>query len=172
MTWKCQLLNIVGTKTIRYDPPNENGLCGETLLVDADGKEYHFREMPIGSMFCLPKNPTHEGENSRGNDFSWPWHLAREEWISDYYRQNNSHRQPLFVILPGRNLFVIDGKCWSDGKHYGGWQVTGEAPLITVHPSINIGGSYHGWLKNGVIDDDCEGRKFDILGNPILPNKT
>jgi len=47
------------------------------------------------------------------------------------------------------------------GRHYGdGWIVTGREPLITLSPSINIVGSYHGWLRDGVISDDCEGRRF------------
>lgn len=39
----------------------------------------------------------------------------------------------------------------------GGWTVTGEAPNITMHPSLNVGeGSddhWHGWLRDGVLTD-------------------
>lgn len=46
-------------------------------------------------------------------------------------------------------------------EFYGdGWVVTGEIPLITLSPSINIVGSYHGYIQNGIIQEDCEGRKF------------
>ena len=31
------------------------------------------------------------------------------------------------------------------------WLVTGEAPSITVKPSINAG-QWHGWITNGVMD--------------------
>jgi hypothetical protein len=150
MSWTCQLLNIVGTKHITYDPPID-GICGQTVFVDDHGNEHTFKSLPIGSMFYLPI----------GMDMNeWPWCFAEKDDISEFYFQNNSHRQPLFVILPGRTLFLVDGKCWNSGHKYGGWQVQGEAPNITVTPSINIGGSYHGWLQNGVISDDCEGRTF------------
>jgi hypothetical protein len=40
------------------------------------------------------------------------------------------------------------------------WRVTGELPKVTVEPSINMIGVYHGYITSGVITDDCEGRKF------------
>lgn len=40
------------------------------------------------------------------------------------------------------------------------WTRTGEPPNITAYPSINHTGRYHGWLKDGVLSDDIEGRKF------------
>lgn len=45
-----------------------------------------------------------------------------------------------------------------------GWMVTGaeSAETLTARPSIDInsGLRYHGWLTNGVLTDDCEGRTF------------
>ena len=41
-----------------------------------------------------------------------------------------------------------------------GWTITGEPPHLTAHPSINVIGAYHGWLKDGVLSDDCEGRHY------------
>lgn len=41
------------------------------------------------------------------------------------------------------------------------WTVNGDPPNISVSPSINAVGDYHGWLQNGVLSDDCEGRRFD-----------
>jgi hypothetical protein len=40
------------------------------------------------------------------------------------------------------------------------WIRVGEPPNITVTPSINYVGFYHGWLRDGVLSDDCEGRIF------------
>lgn len=40
------------------------------------------------------------------------------------------------------------------------WDVTGEMPSITVNPSINDDGVWHGWIKDGVISDDVEGRTY------------
>ena len=38
------------------------------------------------------------------------------------------------------------------------WTRSGEPPNVTANPSINWVGTYHGWLKNGELTDDCEGR--------------
>ena len=59
----------------------------------------------------------------------------------------------LHAIMPSGGLWNIDHK----GK---GWKRTGEPPRITVTPSINHVGQYHGWLANGIFTDDSEGRKF------------
>lgn len=95
----------------------------------------------------------------------WPWWGMGKDGsrLADFFRANNAHRGPIFVWLPGRTLFCVDGKCWKDGAYYGGWTVTGQAPLITVAPSIDIGGSYHGFLQNGVISDDVAGKRFDEI---------
>jgi len=78
-----------------------------------------------------------------------------------YLAERRQKRQPLVVVLPGGAYFCIDCRAWSEGKSYGdGWTVTGEPPNVTLSPSINIIGHYHGWIQNGVITDDCEGRTF------------
>lgn len=151
MSWQCKLIDIVGTHDIKVTPPPGGGVCGETLLVDATGNHHRFRELPVGTMFYIPKDCDKD---------SWPWYLSENDDLSDYYHQNNSHRQPLLVILPGHNLFLVDGKCWDRGRKYGGWRVSGEAPNITIQPSIDLKGFYHGFLTNGVIGDDVEGRKY------------
>ena len=156
MAWTCKLLDIVGTEMVHYDPP-VNGVSGETHLVDSSGNKLRMRDLEIGSMFFLPKNIPVDDDVTK---YEWPWFMAKKYKISDYYFENNAHRQPLFVLLPKNTLFLIDGKCWTDGRAYGGWNVSGEAPYITVSPSINISGTYHGWLQNGVLSDDCEGRVF------------
>jgi len=80
--------------------------------------------------------------------------------LSEFYLTTNIHRKPLVVVLPNKDLFCVDGMCWSSGNYYGGWMVTGDAPNITVHPSINLHGGYHGFIQDGVISDDVEGRQF------------
>jgi hypothetical protein len=134
-----------------FDLPKEPGnpIVGEYRFIDIFGKDHSFKDLPIGTMFPLPVN---------ANMDEWPWFLADKSYLSDYYFEHNKHRRPLFVVLPKKVLFVIDGKCNDDGVSYGGWQVTGVAPNITVSPSINIRGAYHGWLQNGVISEDVEGQ--------------
>jgi hypothetical protein len=45
-------------------------------------------------------------------------------------------------------------------RRFPAWTRTGEPPNVTANPSINWVGFYHGWLKNGVLTDDCEARKI------------
>lgn len=155
MTWKCQMLEVVGTRNIRLDPAENHGIRGRTVFVTADGREIAFQDMIPGTMFYVPEN---------ADLTQWPWYNVTPDHLSSYYHQNNRSRRPLFVVLPGKELFLVDGQCWKDGQRYGGWEVSGSAPNITVHPSINIGGCYHGWLKNGEVSPDCEGRVYDDEG--------
>lgn len=151
MPWTCRLLTITGTEFVEYDPPRGN-LLGETVFLDDKRNHIKLSDLKPGNMFLLPEN--------RNKD-EWPWYFTTDDDLSDYYhRENKKHREPLFVMLPGRVLFLVDGKCHSDGKKYGGWTVTGNPPNITVTPSINIGGIYHGFLKDGILSDDVEQRVF------------
>jgi hypothetical protein len=115
-----------------------------------------------------------------------PWKELRvgDMWLAPYllerqgsmfypaakYHQRNAGRPPLVVRLPGPVDWGVDGPAWKGGQPYGdGWDVSGDPPLVTVSPSINISGIYHGWLQNGVISDDCEGRRYDPDGRLQRP---
>ncbi len=65
----------------------------------------------------------------------------------------------LHLKLPGNGEWCIDGPSQQtpNGK---GWTRTGTPPLITASPSIHWPGVYHGWLQNGVLSDDIDGKKF------------
>ena len=48
---------------------------------------------------------------------------------------------------------------WHTWEHVAGtgnrWNVTGEAPNLTVSPSIwdqTLGSEWHGWIRNGVLE--------------------
>lgn len=81
---------------------------------------------------------------------------------------DEQHKTHWLVMLPNRDIFDIYSKS-SDGTY---WTVTGDAPNFTVSPSINckhdVGDSapwwalrgWHGWLQNGVLSADCEGRQY------------
>ncbi len=89
--------------------------------------------------------------------------LNYKEAISPKYLKYHVHRRlPLVVKLP-------DGTCWcvdlrarneAQGWYGDGWGVIGDPPNLSVSPSINIPGRYHGFIHNGILSDDCEGRKF------------
>lgn len=62
-----------------------------------------------------------------------------------------------WMILPG-------GAEWSpdllSSESSQGWTTTGELPNITVHPSVHQIGRYHGFVTDGVLTDDLEGRTY------------
>jgi hypothetical protein len=65
------------------------------------------------------------------------------------------------MALPGHGEWTIDGPS-SNGQ---GWTRSGEPPKLTVTPSILSHGSstrkgYHGFLTDGVLTDDLEGRNY------------
>ena len=95
-------------------------------------------------------------------------------YISNKYLENCINiRPPLVVVLPSSynkngDIFLID-RAATDDPNKKGWDiiiigqlVDGETPNISVYPSINCVGSYHGYIKNGIITDDCEGRNYEI----------
>ena len=123
---------------IRYFPSYE-------AVVAAYGES---GRLPIGTMY-----PDSDYLNYRphGKSLVSPQYLATHA----------VHRPPLVVELPSGH-FCIDSVYTKDGvPRDRGWTVTGEPPNITLTPSINVKGAYHGWITNGVISDDCEGRTFD-----------
>lgn len=75
-----------------------------------------------------------------------------------------AQRAPLVIALPGYD-FPLDALEWKwDGTkviyHGNGWTISGDPPKITVTPSINLYGIWHGHITNGVVTKDAEGRVF------------
>ena len=147
MSWPCYFLE---------NPP--------LASYELDGKHYFYvdtRELKVGAMWYA--------RNNEGEVVSEAW--RRKMHLSAHYWANNAHRPPLLVALPcnyssgpGLQVFSIDSQCYERERgYYEGWSVDGEPPRITVAPSINIVGSYHGYLREGVVSDDVEGRTFGSL---------
>lgn len=110
-------------------------IVGSQLLsLDHPGVSETYLTMADGKMVNWKDVPIgamfHAIDNS-----DWPTRTPPAEELSDFYFTNNAHRKPLFVKLPNGSLFCIDGKYFT-------------------------GGRYHGWLKNGVLSDDVEGRQL------------
>jgi hypothetical protein len=103
------------------------GLCGE------DNRELYVIDHPIDdtSVGTLTRHP---GAMWREPKFDRD---GREAWA---------------IVLPNRC-----GCWWTTWvSPQGMWQVSGEPPKLTVHPSINAGdgpgpGNWHGWIKDGVM---------------------
>lgn len=92
--------------------------------------------------------------------------------ISERYKHETVHdRPPLMCLLPSKydprgDRFLLDRVAGDNGRRKG-WDITivgdlvpGETPDITLHPSVNCEGSWHGYIRNGEITDDCEGRTY------------
>ena len=64
-------------------------------------------------------------------------------------------RGPCWVVrLPGGGYLWHTNMAASDGTY---WTVTGDAPAITVKPSINVGPEiWHGWITDGALDPDTD----------------
>lgn len=87
--------------------------------------------------------------------------IAGKRLVSpQYLAQHANRRPPLAVELPCGH-FCIDSVTMNDGvPGDSGWAVCGDPPNVTLAPSVNIKGGWHGFIQNGVISDDCEGRTF------------
>ncbi len=87
---------------------------------------------------------------------------AGKKFLSVHYLEEWARiRPPIIVTLPGGLQFCVDSQQVRDGVYAGGgWTVTGDLPNITVNPSIVIS-TYHGWIKNGEISDDLDGRTYN-----------
>lgn len=129
--------------------------------------------MPIQCRMVTPEEMEHLEDAKPGDMWFAPWminvfktpeELIKSTFISpEYIRDWCGKRPPIVVILPNGDRFMVD-KCAYQQDH--GWTVTGEAPNITLSPSINCireehpKTGYHGWLQNGILSDDLEGRKY------------
>ncbi len=58
----------------------------------------------------------------------------------------------LGVMTPG-GQWIIDQTANNGPKDRAGWTRTGSPPNVTAHPSILQGDRYHGWLKDGWLEE-------------------
>ncbi|MCC7229784.1 MAG: hypothetical protein IT203_05270 [Fimbriimonadaceae bacterium] len=86
------------------------------------------RQMPPGAMAYISRYQT------------WPF----------YYPGDDG--KVLMVMTPGGE-WVIDSRANNGPKDARGWTRSGTPPLVTANPSILIGDRYHGWLRNGWLEE-------------------
>lgn len=85
--------------------------------------------------------------------------------LSDAYREQwVGKRPPIVIMLPDKTRFCLDARNSTSKENGGhtGWEITGEPPNISASPSIHVmvgpmpdgrlEDSWHGWLKNGVLE--------------------
>ena len=77
-----------------------------------------------------------------------PWY-GGSDWIGQ-------DGKSIVVQLPSGTDFPIDAPSHDGGR----WTRTGTPPQITVRPSINEVGRYHGHLIDGVLSACVEGNRF------------
>jgi hypothetical protein len=111
-----------------------------------------------------------EGYKKQPGDMWYLRHYVRDGKLlycpsNQYKRDWADKRLPLVVILPNGETWEMD-RAYGGNPNNDGWTITGEAPNITAMPSINAireprESGYHGWLKNGILSDDLEGRTYE-----------
>lgn len=147
MSWSCYFLE---------EPPMESYVMDGITCWFVDTKQ-----LRVGALWYArgDDGKVVSEEQSRG------MHLTQHYWMV------NSSRPPLMLALPvrystgpGVGAFCVDGQCHNkDRGYYDGWTVSGNPPLITINPSVNRVGSYHGWVRNGTVSADVDGRTFPGL---------
>lgn len=97
------------------------------------------------------------------------WRHTHDLLSQHYLDCVQDQRPPLVVVLPPCDLFILD-RAFSTSPTKQGWQISlrselvvGETPQLTLTPSINCVGVYHGYIRDGIITDDCEGRRYHDL---------
>lgn len=83
-------------------------------------------------------------------------------WTADWYGDSgDGYKGPdgkVWVVkLPGHNS--NDWTFYGPSRDGGHWTVTGAPPNVTCSPSIGTG-AYHGFLRDGVLTQDVDGRTF------------
>lgn len=99
-----------------------------------------YRGSPDGKLYVLREFP--------------PGAMWDAPWLEDYGRGPDGKNW--CVQMPCGEEWIAYGPSSNGGK----WVVQGSPPNITVSPSIHLVGRYHGFLKGGIVSEDCEGKKF------------
>lgn len=113
-------------------------------------------------------------ENLKPGDWWFcPWFTkngSAPAFASDDYVKNHLGRRPMICIrLPGGTDLLLDGK---EGAETGqGFVVAGGEGCWSAAPAIAVPGwrnaqgkdvrkPYHGYLTNGILSDDVDGREY------------
>ena len=146
MPWPLILLSEREWKQRRNDYTLVVGHCCYApwiLLINAQGED-DWRKKELGARYLnLPDNP------------------------------ERPRRAPILICLPDTSsvptIWCPDQMAWNAERksHGNGWDVTGVLPAVTITPSINYPGRYHGYVRDGFVTDDVEGRKFNPCGAAV-----
>ena len=133
MSWPCFIVSL------RHHPPEkcaDGGMMTHAYFVGADGKIYETnreRAQRHGHLLLVP-----------GAMYLVPRHVVHDGC------------DLIHVWLPGGRFWCPQRPANNSNRP---WVCRGEPPLLTCSPSVDIS-VYHGWLQNGVLSDDVEGRVY------------
>lgn len=117
--------------------------CGYRFT-DTDPWQHNQKRLyqgPDGTIYTI-----HPGDAPPGAMWNAPWY--QDVWPGP-------DGQSLVVVLPSGEHWAMDTPATGGGH----WTRTGTPPLLTVTPSI-AASRYHGFLTNGILTDDLEGRTY------------
>lgn len=140
MRWKCFLV-----KSIRqgdWQPLPSGGRIRRLYYTLPDGREVEFEALPVGAMYDCNQLPTE---------------LVVGGILGSKPQGVRKTRTGLCVVLPGKTIWNMMQPGTRDNCV---WTIKGEPPNVSAHPSIDCTGIYHGWVKDGFVSDDLNGRKF------------
>lgn len=95
-----------------------------------------------------------DANGDRWTEGELPPGAMRELW---WWPQKGPNGEPWWAVtLPGGDRWDVFGPAANSKTP---WAITGTAPKLTASPSI-AAPKYHGWLRDGVLTPDCEGRRY------------
>jgi hypothetical protein len=143
--------------------PTQCEKCGQPFAPEAAYQLFYrplYRRPDTGALLTLDNLET---------GMMWGAWWMRDAMVSEFYKRDwADKRPPLYMAMPGGvSEWFMDGIA-SNGP---GWEITGEYPhKLTARPSIGKTDDkgnwlYHGWLTDGILSSDIDGRVF-----PSSPN--
>jgi len=115
----------------------------------------NFWRIPLDHLICARDDAGNVTRDCSTYEQEWQWFLSPEFRASE--------RDYVIVVrLPDGTDWVVDhasSRSLQEQRPQG-WNVSGELPRISVTPSIHVIGRYHGFVTDGVLTDDLEGRSY------------
>lgn len=114
-----------------------------------------------------------------GTVYGAPWlldpgHAFHRDLHPRWHRaETRPRRLPVGIWLPGHGAWFPDVLGTRDRTEWTMAPAAGPEPgedvqawlsRLTLSPSINSVGAYHGWLRDGHLTDDIDGRRYDARG--------
>ena len=131
------------------------------LIKDRSLEWYNRKPGDIWFLTYLVEDSRHKDETTEPElfkDYDLEMYRTSERILSpNYLRDWWGKRPPLCIKLPDGTDWCPDAPAQNNPQ---GWTVTGEVPNVTVRASIDTG-LYHGYITNGLIEDDLNKRTYD-----------